>query len=207
MTGWGFIPVPTPAMNATILHIPAVLGGILEGPLVGAMVGLIFGAYSFLNSAIPLFKDPLIALLPRVLIGVTAYYAFASMRPASALATLSLVMGGFAGYTVSLFNTNLYIYGTVGVIVSLLTVPVARRLGPAYLAPAAAAALGTLTNTIGVLALGVIRGYIPSWKVAGVIAITHGLPEVILAIVVTVSLARALSRVPGLGDRLQERRR
>ncbi|MCK5768367.1 MAG: ECF transporter S component, partial [Candidatus Atribacteria bacterium] len=32
ITRLGFIPVPTPAGNATIMHIPAILGGIIEGP-------------------------------------------------------------------------------------------------------------------------------------------------------------------------------
>ncbi|HEX7586927.1 MAG TPA: ECF transporter S component, partial [Anaerolineae bacterium] len=35
-TRLGFIPVPTPAGNATIMHIPAIIGGILEGWPVGA---------------------------------------------------------------------------------------------------------------------------------------------------------------------------
>ena len=47
ITRLGFIPVPTPAGHATIMHIPVILGGILEGPIVGALVGLIFGVYGF----------------------------------------------------------------------------------------------------------------------------------------------------------------
>ena len=39
-TPLGFIPVPTPAGNATIMHIPAIIGAIVEGPLVGAFIGL-----------------------------------------------------------------------------------------------------------------------------------------------------------------------
>lgn len=39
-TGIGFIPVPVPLIgNATIMHIPAILGGALEGPVVGLLVG------------------------------------------------------------------------------------------------------------------------------------------------------------------------
>jgi uncharacterized membrane protein len=32
--GPGFIPVPTPAQHATTLHVPVIIGGILEGPVV-----------------------------------------------------------------------------------------------------------------------------------------------------------------------------
>ena len=40
MTPLGFIPIgPT---NATIMHIPVIIGAILEGPVVGIVVGFIF---------------------------------------------------------------------------------------------------------------------------------------------------------------------
>lgn len=50
VTRLGFIPVPTPAGNATIMHIPAILGAVLEGPVVGALIGLIFGIFSFFTA-------------------------------------------------------------------------------------------------------------------------------------------------------------
>lgn len=37
LTGLGFIPLPF--MKATIMHIPVIIGAIIEGPLVGATVG------------------------------------------------------------------------------------------------------------------------------------------------------------------------
>src|ERR1043166_5908999 len=45
LTGLGFIPMPT-GVNATILHIPAIIAGALEGPVAGLLVGLIFGIFS-----------------------------------------------------------------------------------------------------------------------------------------------------------------
>jgi uncharacterized membrane protein len=45
-TQLGFIPVPNVSGRATILHIPAIVGGALEGPVVGALAGLIFGIFS-----------------------------------------------------------------------------------------------------------------------------------------------------------------
>ncbi|MGI6588160.1 MAG: ECF transporter S component [Peptococcia bacterium] len=74
-TGLGFIPVPTPAGRATILHVPVILAGILEGPVVGALVGLIFGIYSF-STATALSADPLVSILPRLFIGVVSYYVY-----------------------------------------------------------------------------------------------------------------------------------
>lgn len=80
ITRLGFIPVPNISGNATIFHIPAIIGGITEGPIVGSLVGLIFGIFSWLQGASPLFKDPLVAILPRLFIGVVAYYAYALLR-------------------------------------------------------------------------------------------------------------------------------
>lgn len=76
ITGLGFIPVPTPVGRATILHIPAILAGIIEGPLVGALVGLIFGIYSFLTASSALAADPIVAIIPRIFIGVVSYYVY-----------------------------------------------------------------------------------------------------------------------------------
>ena len=48
MTPLGFIPVgPT---RATIMHIPVIIGAIMEGPIVGALVGLIFGIFSIFQA-------------------------------------------------------------------------------------------------------------------------------------------------------------
>lgn len=44
VTGLGFIPIPP--INATILHIPTLIGALLEGPKIGMVIGFIFGCYS-----------------------------------------------------------------------------------------------------------------------------------------------------------------
>ena len=76
----GFIPVPNVTANATIEHIPTILGGVLEGPVVGMVTGFFFGLMSFLRSPIPLFKDPLVAFVPRILIGLTSWLVFAGLK-------------------------------------------------------------------------------------------------------------------------------
>ena len=148
-TRLGLIPVPIPFVgNATLLHIPAVLGGALEGPVVGLLAGAIFGAFSFLYAEVPLFRDPVIAFLPRLLIGVVAWMVFASLRR---------------------WNIDL--------------------------ASAAAGLAGSLTNSVGVLGLGLIlpigpQAYLP------VEAVIASLPQVIieaiLAAIVTVVVVRGV---------------
>ncbi len=84
LTPLGFIPIgPT---RATIMHIPVIIGAIIEGPFVGAMVGLIFGFFSMLNAVLNptpvsfVFLNPLVAVLPRILIGITSYYSYSIFK-------------------------------------------------------------------------------------------------------------------------------
>lgn len=80
LSGFGFIPLPT--AKATIMQIPVIIGAVLEGPLVGAMIGLLFGLFSIIQSLTTpnvlsfAFINPLVSVLPRILIGITAYYAY-----------------------------------------------------------------------------------------------------------------------------------
>ncbi|MEN3203206.1 MAG: ECF transporter S component [Atribacterota bacterium] len=101
-TGLGFVPVPTPAGRATIMHIPTILAGILEGPFVGGVVGLIFGLYSFFTTAVPFLRDPIIAIVPRILIGVVAALTFRVTRKSGIAAVTGTVTntGGVLGLAV-----------------------------------------------------------------------------------------------------------
>jgi uncharacterized membrane protein len=76
----GFIPLPNALGNATIEHIPTILGGVIAGPLVGIISGLVFGVISFFHATTPYFKDPLVSILPRLFIGLTAWATFAALK-------------------------------------------------------------------------------------------------------------------------------
>lgn len=106
LTGLGFIPIPP--VKATIMHIPVIVGGILEGPIVGAAVGLIFGLFSMyqaFTAPFPtsfIFWNPLIALLPRILIGVVAYYVYAFLKNKIKKQTIAI---GVASVLATMTNT------------------------------------------------------------------------------------------------------
>ena len=106
MTPLGFIPVgPT---NATIMHIPVIIGAIVEGPIVGMLVGLIFGISSLIRSiTIPtptsfVFWNPLVSILPRILIGLASYYIYKLSIKTTKNEAVSL---GIAGAIGTLVNT------------------------------------------------------------------------------------------------------
>lgn len=223
----GFIPAPTPAGNATTLHIPAIIAGILEGPTVGALVGAIFGFFSFTRAVVPAFKNPIIAFGPRILIGVVAALVFtiAHRRYGRGISALALGAGIFTilgpgaqrfeiAYAAGKIKPTWLVEGYHGVAAltashlwisllagALVLVVAYRLLAGENAAPAAAAVAGTLTNTVGVLTLMVLFGFIPAGA-AVVIGATHGLPEVILAVVITVPVYRAVRRERELRPRV-----
>jgi len=199
-TRLGFIPVPTPASNATIMHVPAIVGGVLEGWVVGGIVGTIFGLFSFIQAEVPMFKDPLVAILPRIFIGIAAYLGYRGLRRLTApwmliFAVILLALAGYFVYDVG--QTSLWIAILVAIL-SLAAVGVLIYLilkGETDVAAlAVAAALGTLTNTGLVLSMGVLRGYMAP-NVAWVVAVTHGIPEIIVAAIITVAVVVTWKRV------------
>lgn len=144
LTGLGFIPLPT-GVNATILHIPAIIAGVLEGPIAGVAVGLIFGIFSFLRATNPAFADPIVAILPRLFIGLVAWAVFYALR-----------------------RTNLAV------------------------AAAIAGLAGTLTNTVLVLGLGLMRGYFTP-ELVQTVAITNAPGELIVAAIITAAVTVAVA--------------
>ena len=68
----GFMLVPGLQVQITLMHIPVIIGAILEGPVVGAFIGMIFGLTSLYNATytpLPIafaFLNPLVSVLPRI---------------------------------------------------------------------------------------------------------------------------------------------
>jgi uncharacterized membrane protein len=122
-TPLGMIPVPNPTEAATSLHLPAIVAGVLAGPVVGGLVGLVLAISSWYlyNAAFMTFAGGnlavalLAAFLPRVLIGVLAYYAYRPLRRWPALAA------GVAGLVGTLTNS----IGVLGLLIWLGTLPAA----------------------------------------------------------------------------------
>jgi len=126
-TPLGMIPVPNPTESATTLHLPAIVAGVLSGPIVGGLVGLVLAISSWYRySAVFVFFSGgnllvalLAAFLPRLLIGVLAYYAYRPLRRRPALAA------GVAGLVGTLTNTfgvmgALFLLGNAGEVKPLL---------------------------------------------------------------------------------------
>ncbi len=221
MTPIGLIPVgPT---KATILHIPVIIGAIMEGPVVGAFVGLIFGLfsiYSAITSPTPIsfaFLNPLVSVLPRILIGITSYYVFKALKNLGSkktLVLLNVIWALVTGYLVYGIYSNIRSSQSVWLIVMnialiILTGVMAyltnwKSMGKA-LDVVVATIIGTLTNTGLVLtmmyllyaqefekALGLNSGL--AGKTIFGIGVANGIPEIIIAVLFVTSVVSALRK-------------
>jgi uncharacterized membrane protein len=123
VSGLGFIPLPVVAI--TILHVPVIIAAILEGPVVGLCTGLLFGVFSLVQAGIagagwldPVFlSHPWIALVPRALIGPSAWLVYTLVKnlfatkgsPTPAPRHIAaIILGAVTG---SFVNTVLVLYG------------------------------------------------------------------------------------------------
>jgi uncharacterized membrane protein len=197
--GPGFIPVPTPAQHATTLHVPVIIGAILEGPIVGLTLGLIFGIFSWLQAGVlgvVMFQDPLVAILPRLFIGITAWAAYVAFRRTGKYAALILagsllvICGTFVYWALSV---NALLAVVIGIVLLALIagfVLLALRENRELQALILSGAVGTLTNTILVLTMLVVRGYLPP-EAALVAGLTNGIPEIIVACIIVVAVVGA----------------
>ena len=178
----GYIPLGF--MNATIIHVPVIIGAILLGPKYGAFLGLVFGVTSVIRATItpnvtsfvfsPFVSingvggygwSVVLAIVPSVLIGVVAYYVFAAMmkffRDKKGGHTISLWIAGVAG---SLTNTLL--------VMNLIYI----FFGESY-----AAASNKLAEGFYMVIMSVI--------------VINGVPEAIVAGILVTSIVKVLSKV------------
>ncbi len=124
----GFITIPVLAIGATTIHIPVIVGSILLGPKIGAILGFEFGVTSLLNAT---FRPTLtsfcfspfiqvsddiggspyaliVCFVPRILIGIVPYFVYQALSKFKSDSkwkkNLNVIISGIAG---SMTNTIL----------------------------------------------------------------------------------------------------
>ena len=106
----GYIPLEP--LNLTIIHITVIVAALVLGPKDGALVGGVWGMITFIRAFVwptsPLativFTNPLVSVLPRILIGVVAGYTFMWL---SKRLSSKILAAGVAAVLGSLTNTVL----------------------------------------------------------------------------------------------------
>lgn len=176
LTDIGILPIP-PA-GIAIIHIPVIIGAILEGPVVGLFLGLVFGLSSMWAAMVkpmllsPIFLDPVVAVLPRLCIPLAAYFTyklgcrlFSRTKGGDVLAS---AMGAFAG---TLTNTVLVLFAiyvqhadAFASFMGLKPAQTAGALAAIGLANGSLEALAAIIITIAVYK-GVSRAYPERYKI------------------------------------------
>lgn len=103
----------TSASMALLIFLPTIITGIIHGPKLGAVMGFMAGLTTLLRALLApaspldyLFLNPLVAILPRIFIGVVPYYVFKIFNKFIKSKTISLLAAGISG---ALTNTGLVI--------------------------------------------------------------------------------------------------
>lgn len=222
LTPLGFIPIgPT---RATIMHIPVIIGAIMEGPIVGGFVGLIFGLSSMfqaVSNPTPVsfvFLNPLVSILPRILIGIVTHYVYSGFKKIGKKSTLILLNSiwvGIIAYLIYGIYSNIVdginIWSLImNIILIFITTSFIyftdTKLKDSELDIIISSIIGSLINTVGVLsAIYVFHGKTfveklgmdPAMTRSIVLGIgfTNGIPEAIIGIIITVSVITALKKI------------
>ena len=177
VTPWGYLAIPGIPAQITIMHVPLLIGVLVEGLAVGLPTGLIFGVSSLILaitqprplSLDPLFANPLVSVLPRLLVALVTWGVW------------------------RLITRNKTLTGTRNN-VAILT----------------AAGVGSMANTVLVLGMlyicygarvaemmQVAPGVVPA--LLGGIALTNGVPEMVMAMLLTLPVVRVMQRLSPQG--------
>lgn len=106
------IPTASASM-ALLIFLPTIMTSIIHGPKSGALMGAIAGFVTLLRALLApaspldyLFLNPLVAIFPRIFIGVVPYCVFKLFKRLIKSDTVSLLIAGASG---ALTNTALVI--------------------------------------------------------------------------------------------------
>lgn len=219
MTPLGFIPVG--ATRATIMHIPVIIGAIMEGPVVGAFVGLIFGMFSIFQAVTNptpvsvVFLNPVVSVVPRIMIGIVTYYVYNTLRKLGNKKTMgilyvlwiAIILYLGKGIYGNIINSDTIFVLSMNIGLLILTLVAfyitAVKYKNSSLDIILSTIAGTITNTGLVLTMIYLfygtmfvekLGLDPKLasKIIFGIGVTNGIPEGIIAIIIVSSVVNAL---------------
>ncbi len=144
-TPLGYIPLVV--INATVIHIPVILGALFLGPKKGAFLGFVFGLTSFINNTFKaatasafvfspvlaanvigisgVFKSMYICFVPRILVGIIPYFVYILIRNLLKSeqkvwrVVINAVVSIILGISVRAFISNLTKDNTAGMIAAI----------------------------------------------------------------------------------------
>ena len=236
-TPLGFVRLGVTAL--TVIHIPVIIGSIILGPKYGAFLGFAFGMASFLNATFapdatsfafsPFYSvgefqgngwSLVIAFVPRILTGITPYFAFMALNKIikmkyAQLISHVLIIVVFAGIVVYKFvqlgnDDSTSVLFDFLIYVSILIYITGDSISKKFkfrnnetMPFVASGVIGSLTNTVFVLGFMYLffgqdvanlvgTSVDVLYKFIFTIIAFNGVPEAILASILTVLICKAV---------------
>lgn len=224
LTNLGMIPC-SPTVSVTLLHVPVIVGTIIEGPIVGLVTAFVFGLYSLIRAAIspagaldPFFVNPLVSIVPRLLIAVITWLVYSGLSrikelPKIAGYIISAVLGALvAAFVYTILGSvealpKTFVAGASAFVGSLLAIFFATDDKKSVVA--IAAFFGSIANTVFVLgSLVIFSNGLLTKEVAILVTTTNGILEAVASIIFTTAIViiwfgysnRKISRLNDMKD-------
>lgn len=152
-----FVPflgnIPVGPLSITTMHVTVIIAAIVVGPVDGAIIGGVWGILTWVRAFVapssplaPLVMiNPLVSVVPRIMIGLVAGYFYRWLARLSKQPRLAMILAGIAG---SLTNTGL-VLGAIAIFYRTPAVARAYGVNVAHLLPA----LETIMATNGLAEL------------------------------------------------------
>lgn len=112
----GYIPIPP--INPTIIHITVIIAALTLGYKNGMILGLVWGVAciirAFTTPTSPLdilfFTNPIIAIIPRILVGFVAGYIYQLLKKTKLLDSISMIISAVLASLTNTIFVLLFIY-------------------------------------------------------------------------------------------------
>lgn len=220
LTPLGFIPLGV--LTITSLHIPVIIAGILEGPVVGGLVGMIFGFFSLFNAMTRpgpisfVFYNPLISILPRILIGVVTGLVYKALKNKdnkklrlfmNIFWSIIIIVLGVVTVKSFIKDVDLVnnIFSIIFLLIACLMLYLSVKNKKANFAIAVSSFMGTLTNSglvLGLIYIFYAQRYALALGINQDLAaktifsafVTNAIPESIVAILVASAVVTSFSK-------------
>ena len=152
-----FVPflgnIPVGPLSITTMHVTVIIAAIVVGPVDGAIIGGVWGILTWVRAFVapssplaPLVMvNPLVSVVPRIMIGLVAGYLYRWLARLSKQPRLAMILAGITG---SLTNTGL-VLGAIALFYRTPAVARAYGVNVAHLLPA----LETIMATNGLAEL------------------------------------------------------
>ena len=141
---------------AVVMFIPTILTGIILGPAAGGIMGFFAGMSTLLRALLlpvsptdVFFINPLVSVIPRVLVGIAAYYVFILV---SKITKQNTIASSFAGAISMFINT----IGVIGMLYIVFGQTMVDTMGSGFVA-----ALGAIFLSNGIIEMTVALIVVP----------------------------------------------